>query len=188
MPDVHTIWNSSTLGEGKKLGGSPSNRYSTNTFRRKAKAKNRYEKIKRGFCLLKQQYYNISNENVQLRGELEQSIISSKNLTTELERLKSQYIVMQTTASQHEASLITSKKEIDVLNLGLKELESALSSKITEIHTLESKLSSKTLELQKCEAELSSKLFELQNAKTKCGVYKQHVSDMTANPLFRETE
>ncbi|CAB4410741.1 unnamed protein product [Rhizophagus irregularis] len=74
----------------------------------------------------------------------------------------------------HEASLITSKKEIDVLNLGLKELESALSSKITEIHTLESKLSSKTLELQKCEAELLSKLFELQNTKTECGVYKQH--------------
>ncbi|PKY30111.1 hypothetical protein RhiirB3_485503 [Rhizophagus irregularis] len=39
MPDVHTIWNSSTLGEGKKLGSSPSNRYSTNILRRKVKAK-----------------------------------------------------------------------------------------------------------------------------------------------------
>ncbi|CAB4397291.1 unnamed protein product [Rhizophagus irregularis] len=88
MPDVHTIWNSSTLGEGKKLGSSPSNRYSTNILRRKVKAKklrdstseeldkvinyalflvDRYEKIKGDFCLLKQQYYNISNENVQLR-------------------------------------------------------------------------------------------------------------------------
>lgn len=83
MPDVHTIWNSSTLGEGKKLGSSPSNRYSTNILRRKVKAKklrdstseeldkvinyalflvDRYEKIKGDFCLLKQQYYNISNE------------------------------------------------------------------------------------------------------------------------------
>ncbi|PKC65778.1 hypothetical protein RhiirA1_395001 [Rhizophagus irregularis] len=43
----------------------------------------RYEKIKGNFCLLKQQYYNISNENVQLRGELEQSIISSKKLSKE---------------------------------------------------------------------------------------------------------
>ncbi|RGB32867.1 hypothetical protein C1646_705841, partial [Rhizophagus diaphanus] len=41
---------------------------------------------------------------------LEQQIAFDKqhiqSLTVELERLKSQYIVMQTTASQHEANLI----------------------------------------------------------------------------------
>jgi hypothetical protein len=38
--------------------------------------------------------------------------------------------------------LIAGRKEMNVLNLRLKEQESILSSKITEMHTLESKLSS----------------------------------------------
>ncbi|RGB23112.1 hypothetical protein C1646_774994 [Rhizophagus diaphanus] len=55
-----------------------------------------------------------------------------------------------------------------------------------EIYSLKSKLSSKTLELQKCEAELSSKSFELQTAKTECGVYKQHVSDMAEQSSLKK--
>ncbi|EXX80000.1 hypothetical protein GLOIN_2v1768311 [Rhizophagus irregularis DAOM 181602=DAOM 197198] len=121
---------------------------------------------------------NVSNLEQQLAFD-KQHI---QSLTVELERLKSQYIVMQTTAAQHKVNLITSKKEVEVINSRLKELEDVLSEKITEIHSLESKLSSKTLELQKCEAEISSKSFELQTAKTECGVYKQHVSDMAEHP------
>ncbi|RGB23111.1 hypothetical protein C1646_774993 [Rhizophagus diaphanus] len=124
MPDVHTLWNSSTLGEEKKMANSPSNKYLTNSFRRKAKATSRvspkklrdstsekldkvinytlflvdkYEKIKDDFHLLKQQYCNIYNEN---QIAIDKQHIQS--LTVELERLKSQYIVMQTTAAQHE--------------------------------------------------------------------------------------
>ncbi|RGB38852.1 hypothetical protein C1646_665069 [Rhizophagus diaphanus] len=244
MPDVHALWNSSTLGEEKKMGSSPSNKYSTNTFRRKTKASSRvppkklrdstgeeldkvinytlflvdkYEKIKDDFRLLKQQYYSITNENAQLRDELEQSIISSKklskevkqlltdaenvsnreqqivfnkqhiqSLTVELERLKSQYIVVQTTAAQHEANLISSKKEVEVLSSRLKELESVLSEKMAEMHNLESKLASKSLELQKCEAELSSKSFEIQAIKTECDVYKQHVSDIAEQSSIKK--
>jgi hypothetical protein len=87
-----------------------------------------------------------------LRNELEQTISSSKKLSkevkqlltdakkvsnlerqitfdkqnisnTELERLRSH-------PPHHETNLITSKKEIDVLNLRPKELESILSSKM----------------------------------------------------------
>jgi hypothetical protein len=82
-----------------------------------------------------------------------------QSLMTELERLKSQYLDIQFIASvetarrvQHEANLITSKKEVYVLNLRLRELESILSSKMTKIHTLESEFSSKTLEMQNYEA------------------------------------
>ncbi|CAG8694990.1 hypothetical protein GLOIN_2v1773302 [Rhizophagus irregularis DAOM 181602=DAOM 197198] len=114
MPDVHTIWNSSTLGEGKKLGSSPSNRYSTNILRRKVKAK----KLR-------------DSTSEELDKVINYALFLVDSLTTELERLKSQYIVMQTTASQHEASLIIT-------------------------------------------------------AKTECGVYKQHASDMTEQSSIKK--
>ncbi|GBB87095.1 hypothetical protein RclHR1_13550013 [Rhizophagus clarus] len=208
MENIHTIWDSSTIGKGKKLVVA----------------------IDNGLYLLDKctELHNTCNkltkENTQLRNRLDQSVILSKNiskelkqlladtknvlnleqqlafdkqyiqsLTVELEQLKTQYFNIQSTASaetvlraEYEANLITNKKEIDVPRLRLKELESALSTKITEIHSLETELSSKTMELQKCEAELSSKLFELQTAKTKCGVYKQHVSDMAEQSSLKK--
>ncbi|CAB4382097.1 unnamed protein product [Rhizophagus irregularis] len=222
MENVHTIWDSSTIGEGKKLGRPPNNRYSNNT--KQCEVISLTQKLEvaidNGLYLLdkcaelRNTCNKLTNENTQLRDGLEQSskklskeikqlLTDSKNvsnleqqlafdkqhiqsLTGELERLKSQYIVMQTTAAQHEVNLITSKKEVEVLNLRLKELESVSSEKITEIHSLESKLSSKTLELQKCEAEISSKSFELRTAKTECGVYKQHVSDMAEQSSIKK--
>ncbi|CAB4410055.1 unnamed protein product [Rhizophagus irregularis] len=184
MENVHTIWDSSTIGKGKKLGISPNDRYSNNNNTKQSKDISLTQKlvvaIDNGLYLLDKctELCNTCNkltkENTQLRNRLDQSIISSKKLTE------------TTLRAEHEANLITSKKEIDMLSLRLKELESALLSKITEIYSLEMELSSKTMELQKCEAEFSSKSFNLQTAKTECGVYKQHVSDMAEQSSLKK--
>ncbi|RGB28554.1 hypothetical protein C1646_767665 [Rhizophagus diaphanus] len=102
---------------------------------------------------LRDAYNKLVNENEQLRSELEQSTISSKILVKDVKQLLT---------DAKNASYLKRIHEYDKQHIQrliwkeLKELESILSSKVTEIRTLESKLSSKTLELRNYMAEQSS--------------------------------
>ncbi|CAB4400076.1 unnamed protein product [Rhizophagus irregularis] len=147
MENIHTIWDSSTIGKRKKLGNPTNDRYS----------------IK-----MKQSH----GEDISQAQKLEIAIDNGLFLFKKCKKLHNTCNKLVNENEQLRNNLLFLQREIDVLNLRLKELEFILSLKITEIHTLLS--SSKTLELQDCEVELSSKTFDLQTLKTECGVFKQY--------------
>ncbi|PKK63323.1 hypothetical protein RhiirC2_789079 [Rhizophagus irregularis] len=180
MENIHTIWDSSTIGKRKKLGNPTNDRYSIKMKQSHGEDISQAQKLEiaidNGLFLFKKckKLHNtcnkLVNENEQLRNNL-LFLQRGKIITNQYKNgsnLEQQIAYLKGTHEYDKQRI----QKIDVLNLRLKELEFILSLKITEIHTLLS--SSKTLELQDCEVELSSKTFDLQTLKTECGVFKQY--------------
>jgi chromosome segregation ATPase len=132
---------------------------------------------------LKQQVSNDKQYICDLNQQLayEQKYIQKQ--TSELDKLKSQYIDIKTTSSQNEVNLCIKTKDISALNSKVIQLKADVATKVKEIQTLKSELSSKTMELREKEADLSSKTFEIQAIETECKVYKQRLNDMALSKI-----
>ncbi|PKC07705.1 hypothetical protein RhiirA5_417865 [Rhizophagus irregularis] len=125
----------------------------------------------------------LTNENAQLRNELEQTIISSKKLSKEVKQLLTDVKNVSNLEwqiafdKQHTQSLTTELERLKSQYLGIQSIGIASVEIVRRANLITSK--KETLVL-------SSKSFELQVLKTKCGVFKQHLADTVEQSLMKK--